>query len=209
MIKTSSQDRILNTARSLFFEHGFEKVSTDMLAREAAVSKASIYRHFENMADILRSVTEAEAKKFREVTPPKTETLADLNAALIQYCTKLLTFLNAADSLEFARLMHEEARTNPDIGRTFFNAAYGQTQNDFAKMFAVAQSKGVVSDETNPMDIAEDLIGLLEGLGMVRAQLGVTKLPFANVSDRSVRAVTTILRMHSIGANHDQNKGAT
>lgn len=197
MGKTTSQDRILHAARRLFFEHGFGQVSTDVLAREAAVSKATIYRHFENMADILRCVTEAEALRFREITPPKTETIADLQTALIQYGTKLLTFLNAAETLEFARLMHEGARENPDIGETFFNAAYGQTQNDFAKMFAAAQNRGVLSDLTSPMDIAEDLIGLLEGLGMVRVQLGVIKVPYPDVQERTTRAVNTILKMHT------------
>ena len=169
-----------------------------MLAREAAVSKATLYRHFENMADVLRCVTEAETEKFRETTPPKTMTLADLHAALTQYCTKLLEFLNASDTLEFSRLIHEEARDNSALGRTFFNAAYGQTQKDFAKMFAAAQSTGVVSDATDPMDIAEDLIGLLEGLGMVRAQLGVADVPFPEVSKRSERAISTILNMHVV-----------
>jgi AcrR family transcriptional regulator len=197
MGKTTSQDRILYAARRLFFEHGFGQVSTDVLAREAAVSKATIYRHFENMADILRCVTEAEALRFREITPPKTETIADLQTALIQYGTKLLTFLNEAETLEFARLMHEGARENPDIGETFFNAAYGQTQNDFAKMFAAAQNRGVLSDLTSPMDIAEDLIGLLEGLGMVRVQLGVIKVPYPDVQERTTRAVNTILKMHA------------
>ena len=197
MGKTTSQDRILHAARRLFFDHGFGQVSTDVLAREAAVSKATIYRHFENMADILRCVTEAEALRFREITPPKTETIADLQTALIQYGTKLLTFLNEAETLEFARLMHEGARENPDIGETFFNAAYGQTQNDFAKMFAAAQNRGVLSDLTSPMDIAEDLIGLLEGLGMVRVQLGVIKVPYPDVQERTTRAVNTILKMHA------------
>ena len=197
MGKTTSQDRILHAARRLFFEHGFGQVSTDVLAREAAVSKATIYRHFENMADILRCVTEAEALRFREITPPKTETIADLQTALIQYGTKLLTFLNEAETLEFARLMHEGARENPDIGETFFNAAYGQTQNDFAKMFAAAQNRGVLSDLTSPMDIAEDLIGLLEGLGMVRVQLGVIKVPYPDVQERTTRAVNPILKKHA------------
>ena len=192
MGKTTSQDRILHAARRLFFEHGFGQVSTDVLAREAAVSKATIYRHFENMADILRCVTEAEALRFREITPPKTETIADLQTALIQYGTKLLTFLNEAETLEFARLMHEGARENPDIGETFF-----KTQNDFAKMFAAAQNRGVLSDLTSPMDIAEDLIGLLEGLGMVRVQLGVIKVPYPDVQERTTRAVNTILKMHA------------
>lgn len=200
MRKKPAHDRILQAARRLFFEHGFEKVSTDLLAREAAVSKASIYRHFENMADILRCVTEAEAVRFRELTPPPTETIPELRDALIVYSTKLLTFLNAPDTMEFARVMHEEARDNPDIGQTFFDAAYGQTQRDFALMFKAAQTKGVLSDATEPMDIAEDLMGLLEGLGMIRVQLGIIKVPYIDIEKRAVRAVTTILRMHEVRA---------
>ncbi len=207
MSKQSSHDRILHTARRLFFKHGFEKVSTDLLAREAAVSKASIYRHFKNMADILRCVTEAEAVKFREVTPPKTETIPELREALIRYGTKLLTFLNARDTMEFARLMHEEARGNPHIGQTFFDAAYGQTQKDFALMFQSAQTNGVLSDATDPMDIAEDLMGLLEGLGMVRVQLGVIKVPYIDVEKRTTRAVATILRMHEATPKPARSKG--
>lgn len=198
MAKQATQDRILSTARQLFFEHGFERVSTDMLAREASVSKASIYRHYKNMTDILRCVATAEAAKFREAVPPEIETLTQLEAALIQYGIKLLTFLNASDTLEFARVIHEEARCNPDLGKTFFNAAYGQTQSDFANMFSAAQHAGFLSDTTDAMDIAEDLIGLLEGMGLVRAHLRVVKIPYPDVETRTLRAVQTILKMHAL-----------
>jgi AcrR family transcriptional regulator len=204
MSKQTPQERIITAARLLFFEHGFEKVSTELLAREAAVSKATIYRHFKNMGDILRCVTETEAEKFREATPPKTETLEELRDALTQYGIKLLTFLNRSDTMEFARVIHEEARGNPDIGRTFFNAAYGRTQGDFAKMFQTAQTHGILSDATDAMDIAEDLIGLLEGLGMVRVQLGVVTTPYRDVDERTNRAVSTILQMHAKSARNDQ-----
>ena len=55
----------------------------------------------------------------------------------------------------------------------------------------------MLSDLTSPMDIAEDLIGLLEGLGMVRVQLGVIKVPYPDVQERTTRAVNTILKMHA------------
>ena len=41
-------------------------------------------------------------------------------------------------------------------------------------------------------------MGLLEGLGMVRVQLGVTNAPYVDVEKRATRAVTTILRMHEV-----------
>lgn len=204
MSKQTPQERILSAARRLFFEHGFEKVSTELLAREAAVSKATIYRHFKNMGDILRCVTEAEAEKFREATPPKTETLEELRVALTKYGTKLLTFLNRSDTMQFARVIHEEARGNPDIGRTFFNAAHRRTQRDLAKMFRTAQTHRVLSDTTDAMDIAEDFIALLEGLGMARVQLGVVKTPYPRVDERTNRAVTTILQMHAKSARSGQ-----
>jgi AcrR family transcriptional regulator len=197
MRKHSAPHRILVAARRLFFEHGFEKVSTDLLAREAEVSKASIYRHFKNMPDILRCVTQAETEKFCGLSAPKIETLEDLRAALTQYGVELLNFLNAPDTMEFTRLMHEEARSNPEVGRTFFEAAYGQTQLDFAKMFALAQGARLLSDESDTMDIAEDFISLLAGLGMLRVQFGLVKVPYTDVERHTARAVATILRMHA------------
>ena len=64
-------------------------------------------------------------------------------------------------------------------------------------MFRASQLHGAVSDDTDAMDIAEDFIGLLEGLGMVRAQLGFVDTPYMDVEKRTHRAVATILQMHA------------
>lgn len=192
-----SEQRILTAARDLFFKHGFERVSTDSLAREAAVSKATIYRYFTNMTDVLERVTEAEISKFRGGTPPQITSRAELEIALKEYGTRLLTFLNAADTIEFTRLMHEEARSNPEIGRTFYKAAHERTQADLANMIRAGQIHGFVQTEPDPMDVAEDLMGLLEGLGMIRAQMGMSKIPFEDIGPRITRAVATILKMYT------------
>lgn len=196
MSPNSAETRILTAARRLFFEHGFEKVSTDVLAREAAVSKATIYRHFENMADILCKVAQAEAVKFCETVPQEIETRQELHHALTQYGNNLLNFLNSAEIVEFVRLMHEAARANPEIGIIFFKAAYGRTLNDFGKMFTAGQVHGVITDDASSLEIAEDFLGLLKGLGMIRVQLGVSDMPFNDIAHRVDRAVATILKMH-------------
>lgn len=193
MTKISSEQRILSAARRLFFERGFENVSTDLLAKEASVSKASIYRIFDNMTDVLRCVTEREVDKFRETVPPSVETQDDLRNALTQYGQKLLTFLNEPETLKFSCLMHESARKNPEIGQTFYKAAFVQSQNDLAALFSRAEENGLLRKKIDPLEVAEDMISLFEGFGVVRVQFGVTEIAYEDVDKRVSRAVSTIL----------------
>ncbi|WP_090158536.1 TetR/AcrR family transcriptional regulator [Loktanella sp. DSM 29012] len=196
MTQNPSQTRILAAARSLFFKHGFEKVSTDMLAREAAVSKATIYRYFQNMTDLLGCVATAEVCRFRDANPPAVTSRAELQDGLTAFGTRLLTFLNDPETVAFACLIHEEARHAPDMGLTFYDAAFQQTLDDLARMFGQAKDCGALKTEFAPQEIAEDFIALLEGHGFKRAQLGLSGLPYPDVPSKVNRAVTTLLRAH-------------
>ena len=192
----SAETRILNAARDLFFEHGFSGVSTDMLAREAAVSKATIYRHFTNMTDILRRLTELETAKISGSDQPRIETRDDLQNALTQFGMRLLTFLNSSDTIEFSRVIHEEARKDPDMGQAFFLAAYGKTNNALARIIQEAADNGLLLLTETPQDIAEDLMALFTGSGMKRAMLGVCDIPYDRMDRNVDRAVHTIMTVY-------------
>ncbi|GFZ79745.1 TetR family transcriptional regulator [Paenibacillus marchantiophytorum] len=56
MKPTSTYEDILNTGYRLFAEHGFEKTSMTMIAKEVKISKPALYYHFvskEAMIDVL------------------------------------------------------------------------------------------------------------------------------------------------------------
>ncbi|WP_341233675.1 TetR/AcrR family transcriptional regulator [uncultured Sulfitobacter sp.] len=193
----SAEVRILNAARDLFFQHGFSDVSTDMLAREAAVSKATIYRYFENMTDILRRLTEVETAKISGADQPKIETRECLKIELTQFGLRLLNFLNLSDTIEFGRLIHEEARKNPDMGQAFFLTAYGKTHEALTRIIQEAADNGLLTLSATSQDIAEDLMALFTGCGMTRAMLGICDVPF-DCLDRNVdRAVHTIMTVYA------------
>jgi len=198
MDKISSKDRILTTARTLFFEKGFEHVTTDLLARKAAVSKATIYRHFENMLDILDHVATAEADKFRTGLPRAIGSREDLEAALNAFGHDLLTFLNLKETLDFSCLIHEEARTNPQLGQTFYSAAVDRVRGDLGTLFETARTRGVLTDRFDTLEIAEDFLALLQGFGMVRVQLRVSRYAFDDIDGRVRRAVKTIMATHAV-----------
>ena len=60
---TEKQERILETALSLFAKDGFSATSTSKVAREAGVSEGLIFRHFENKEGLLNAILENGRQK--------------------------------------------------------------------------------------------------------------------------------------------------
>lgn len=52
------RDHILQTATRLFATHGFKRVSLEEIASEAAVSRVTIYKYFENKEGLIESIIE-------------------------------------------------------------------------------------------------------------------------------------------------------
>ncbi|MEM9723907.1 MAG: TetR/AcrR family transcriptional regulator [Pseudomonadota bacterium] len=175
----SSAERILKAGRALFFEHGFQNVSTDMIAREASVSKSSLYKHFPNKAALLKAVTEAEAAHFEARRTPQIESFDALQSELSGYGERLMSFLNRPDVIRFTQLMNEEARENPEIARVFYRAAYARTLDHMSALLRQGVERGYISAGRYPDEMARQLLGMWEGVPMVEMMMGAVARPFA------------------------------
>src|SRR6266478_10209273 len=60
----AGRQRIVEAARAHFFSHGFRSVSMDDLAEELAISKKTLYAHFQSKTALLEAVL---ADKFASV----------------------------------------------------------------------------------------------------------------------------------------------
>ncbi len=140
-----------------------------------------------------RPVLEAEAECFRAEVLADISGHPDLRTALMSFGRKFLSFLGEQDSVEFTCLIHEVARDYPQIGRTFYTAAFEAVCAAVCGLLVQGQENGDLRDDFDPRDVAEDLISLLKGFGMVRAQLGLTTLPYKDIDQHVTRAVDTIL----------------
>jgi TetR/AcrR family transcriptional repressor of mexJK operon len=187
-------ERIIAAARRLFFGQGFERVSTDLLAAEASVSKATLYKYFPSMNAVFRAVIDAEIEVFESGVPDAISTPADFETALVHYGTNLLTFLNQSDIIQFTQLMFEEARAHPDVAREFYAAAYGRTLNDLSQIIEHGLSNGFLVSPLTADELAEQLLGMWEGFRFIRAHLGLTQTPFEQPQQWSEKCVRTLLR---------------
>lgn len=195
MVRATSppRSRILLAARELFFKQGFASVSTDDLARAASVSKATLYRHFDGLKGVLRAVVEAEVESFEQGVPTKVETQSEFVEALCVFGSNLLHFLNQPEIITFSQLMFEEARGHPDLAVDFYSCAYGRTQDDLSRLIQSGIDLGFLRSEHTASEIAEQLLGLWEGFGFIRALLGLTRQPFENPEKISESCVHTLL----------------
>lgn len=198
MVHTASPPRlrILTAARRLFFEQGFARVSTDHLSKAACVSKATLYKYFDGMNELLRAVVEAEVESFECGVPVEVATKEEFSSTLIRFGTNLLQFLNQPEIIRFSQLMFEEARLHPDLARDFYDCAFNRTQEDLARLLQQGIDLGFMKTKSTAAELAEQLLGLWEGFGFVRALLGLTDRPFHDPSSISHSGVVTLLHGH-------------
>lgn len=164
-----------------------------MIAKEASVSKSSLYKYFPKMSGLLKAVTEAEAVHFKASEPERVGSIEELRDELIRFGADLMRFLNRAEIIRFGQLMHEEARDNPDVAREFYTAAFGQTLLHLEGVFQQGIDRGFLAQRLSAEEMAVQLIGLWEGVPMVRVQMGMTKRPFPRPQDWSEKCVQTLL----------------
>ena len=176
--------RIIETARQLFFAHGFSAVTTDKLCKEAAVSKASLYKYFGDMSGVLSAVVRSQGDVIYEGVIPEPKSADEFWSSLVGYGVNLLTLLNQRNTIEFDRMLHEQARKHPDVSRLFYDAGYGRSHLDLTGMIEFGKQQGFVTKRQASDLLADNLFCIWEGLAFTRTRLGLTDEPYPDPMPR-------------------------
>ena len=101
--------RILQAAKSIFLKMGYHATSMDQIAKEAAVTKLTVYNHFQDKANLFTCAIEESceesirAKQF-ELTPE-----SDFRQALYLMCQRALGIIYLPEALKLDRVLFELA----------------------------------------------------------------------------------------------------
>ncbi len=177
---SATESRILDAARALFFADGFSAVSTDRLSKEAGVSKSSIYKYFGDMAGVFAAVVSREGDAYELGFHRLPETNSEFWRDLVAFGERLLTLLNQGFCIQLDRMLHEEARKQPELVRNFYDLAYGRGHVELAKVIAHGQARGFITKSGPPDALADNLLSMWEGLQVVRSRLGLSERPFTD-----------------------------
>jgi AcrR family transcriptional regulator len=136
------EKRILDAARKVFLDHGFEGASIEEIAGAARSGKPTIYARFSNKQELFAAAVTryilAKSMEFESHTPAGTtvdERLANIGVTLIQ---EVLT----SEVVGLIRLAIAEARRFPDLGRSILEILHERGAETMAGLLSEAAQSG-------------------------------------------------------------------
>jgi TetR/AcrR family transcriptional regulator, mexJK operon transcriptional repressor len=154
---------LLATSGRLFLQHGYGKVSLEMIAREAHVAVRTIYVKFGGKVGLLKAIIESGRERYfgnmgaLETDPrPLEQVLADFSARLVE----LITTPNVVN---LNRMVIAEAKTHPELAVAFNQGGPGLTRELLGRFFARPEIKARFRPEVPHEMLAVHLINCLIG----------------------------------------------
>lgn len=184
--------RILAAARELFLLKGFNGVSTAMLANHAKTSKATLYKCFKDMNEVLEEIVKMEESRIGADVVMTFSDHYGFLAVLQKFGESLLQFLNDPDIPLMEGVLAEYGKVSPELAGHFYELSYGTSTKRLMSILEQANQANLIELPTPPDVFSELLIASWEGLDLAKARLGVIKLPYKEPSNR-VRLIIDLM----------------
>jgi TetR/AcrR family transcriptional repressor of mexJK operon len=186
--------QIRDAAARLFRQQGYGAVSMDAIAREAGVSKATIYAHFADKAELFAALMTSECEQWRQVAMIDGEA-SDLRGTLTSFGRAYIEFLVLPRIAAGFRMVVGEANRFPELGRTFIEYGPKTMNARLAGFFERAEARGVLSVPDRQF-AAQQFLALLRCDFHLRVVLGLEETDPQEI-DRVVHgAVDVFLRAY-------------
>lgn len=162
---------ILEAATALFLRNGYPGTSMDDIAREAGVSKQTVYQHFSDkgqlFADIVLATTD-QVEGLVRLTGEALATTTDLHADLGELARQFLATLMKPELLRLRRLVIATADHFPEVGRSWYEQGFERVLTTLAEWFAQLSERELLGAE-DPLIAAHHFVGLLLWIPVNRA----------------------------------------
>ncbi|WP_312530310.1 TetR/AcrR family transcriptional regulator [Paracoccus sp. (in: a-proteobacteria)] len=151
--------QVLEGARTVFLRDGFEGASVDDIAREAAVSKATLYSYFSDKRLMFIEVFRAELQ--RDVADARALLEVDLPVAqVLPFIVQMISsYVVSEVGLRVYRVSIGEAERFPMLAREYYEAGQAQLRRQLVQYFerCVARGELKISDFELAADQLVDL----------------------------------------------------
>jgi AcrR family transcriptional regulator len=187
---------IVEAARRLFLADGYGATSMDAIARAAGVSKATLYSHFTNKAELFAAIIGGECQRFAQLLwSPEAET-GDVRSVLLQVARAKIQFTGSAEPCALYRIVVGESGRFPELGRVFYDNGPRRVLERLAGYLRTAAARGVLAVPDARL-AAEQFFGMTHGADYLRRLLAIND-PAAPEIDAIVEsAVERFLRAYA------------
>lgn len=118
--KGRKYDQVIAGARQIFLSQGYDGANVDDIAREAGVSKATLYSYFADKRLLFLEVAKCECCRQADEASAKVSPGMPVRAALTFAAQTLVDFFSSDFFLRIYRIFVAESERFPELGREYY-----------------------------------------------------------------------------------------
>jgi len=190
-------EAVLAAAERAFLAAGFGAVTMDAIAREAGVSKATVYAHYSSKEALFGAVVaRLSERRFHGFSVEALDPI-DVEASLMTIATRFLDLVLSPEAIALNRIIIAEVSRFPALGAVFWAAGPERTRRQIEGFLRCAAAAGLLAIE-NPRLAAEQFVALARGEIHLRSLLRLEDPSDpAGLQEAAKRTVVTFLRAFS------------
>jgi TetR/AcrR family transcriptional repressor of mexJK operon len=158
----SKRKQILVAATLLFTEQGYSSTSMDLIAKNAGVSKQTVYSHFGSKDELFAASIKQKCDSY-QMTEISLGTASEPAEILFVLAKRFLAMLTSKEALAIHKICAYESKSYPQISELFYQEGPERIVNDVAKLMAEFDSK-------QQLIIPEAKFAALQFLNMVKGE---------------------------------------
>lgn len=147
-------DQVLEGARKLFMSKGFERTSVDDIAREAAVSKATLYSYFPDKRLLFSEVVRTECQRQSDLAAEPLPPGCAPRAVLYSIARQVMASYTSEISQQMFRVCVAEAERFPELGELFYQSGPMAIRAEVRSYLKEATAAGAL--RVDDFDMASD-----------------------------------------------------
>ena len=165
-------DQVVAGARDVFLREGYEGASVDAIARDAGVSKATLYSYFPDKQHLFLAVLTAECDLQSEVEITLAQESLPVPDMLRFICVELIGFILSPFGQDMFRVCVAEAQRFPALGHAFYESG-PQRWNQKISDYLQSPSARAVLDIEDPILAADQLAQLCRADMLLKIMFGI------------------------------------
>lgn len=170
------RQRILESAKSLFLKQGYHGSSMNEIARDAGVTKLTVYNHFQDKATLFTCAIEDTCEALIMARPPQLSVDSNFQQALAQLCALSLEIVYLPEAIKLEYLLLDLASQQSPLLQQFYQASHQKLNQVWQHFFQQAIALGFIPNR--PLEqLIQLILSLLLGQRHHEILLGIRPIP--------------------------------
>lgn len=178
--------KILQAAKSIFLKMGYHATNMNQIAKEAGVTKLTVYNHFQDKDNLFICAIEESCEESIRTKQFELTADSDFKQALQLMCQRALSIIYLPEALKLDCLLFELAAEQSPLTQQFFDASHTRMCHVWCDFFEQAIAFKFIQADA-PLKPTELIISLMLGIRHQQVLLGLAPVPTANEIDQIIQ----------------------